>query len=109
MAMALATIHWARVKTSETQLWVLDLSQVWDIRVDEDGVAAAVDAYRLNDPYYLRPSRNKLWEVFATTHRATAESMLGPSELPGLFLDGALEIERSRQTRQGAGPGVLDA
>ncbi|KAH6989286.1 hypothetical protein BKA56DRAFT_513458, partial [Ilyonectria sp. MPI-CAGE-AT-0026] len=38
-----------------TVLWLLDFNQVRRITMDEAGVAMAVEAFLLNDPYYPRP------------------------------------------------------
>ncbi|EEU44701.1 uncharacterized protein NECHADRAFT_49569 [Fusarium vanettenii 77-13-4] len=39
----------------KTVLWLLDFNQVRTITMDADGVAQAVEAFGINDPYYPRP------------------------------------------------------
>ncbi|PVH77401.1 hypothetical protein DL98DRAFT_550626 [Cadophora sp. DSE1049] len=46
-------------------LWLLDFNQCKEIEMNDMGVAAAVEAFALNDRYYPRPSVDKnLWRVF---------------------------------------------
>jgi hypothetical protein len=52
-----------------TELWVLDFNQVRSITLDEAGVAQAVEAARINDPYLPKPLREspiekKIWNAF---------------------------------------------
>ncbi|PHH92287.1 hypothetical protein CDD83_8101 [Cordyceps sp. RAO-2017] len=43
--------------TRTTELWVLDFNQVKPISLDEAGVAQAVNAAKVNDPYMPRPHK----------------------------------------------------
>ncbi|RDA86613.1 hypothetical protein CP532_6008 [Ophiocordyceps camponoti-leonardi (nom. inval.)] len=42
-------------QTRTTELWILDFNQVQRISLDDAGVAQAVNAVKINDPYFPRP------------------------------------------------------
>ncbi|KAL2015246.1 hypothetical protein VTK56DRAFT_5943 [Thermocarpiscus australiensis] len=91
------------------KLWVLDFNQVRSITMDENGVAQAVDAARVNDPYLPKPLQNtdiekRVWDEFAMSYLRASHTTLradGASEevlaLPRLFLQGLVDAERIRQ------------
>lgn len=98
---------------AETKLWVLDFNQVQPITMDEDGVAQAVEAARVNDPYLPKPMRvtaeeRKAWNEFVLSYLKTADIILEKkgkdiSNLPHLFIEGLVEAERKRQLAQSIG------
>lgn len=56
-------------QVAETKLWVLDFDKVQPITMDKAGVAKAVEAARLNDPYLPKPMQatadeRETWNVF---------------------------------------------
>ena len=56
-------------RVTETKLWVLDFDQVRPITMDKAGVAQAVEAARLNDPYLPKPMQatvdeKETWNAF---------------------------------------------
>lgn len=62
-----------------THLWVLDFNQCSDISLNREGVARAVDAFLINDPYFPRlladnRKDQKLWKVFRDKYLSMAES-----------------------------------
>ncbi|KIW16520.1 hypothetical protein PV08_06575 [Exophiala spinifera] len=66
----------------ETRLFILDFNQVRKISMDDTGVADAVDAFFLNDPYYPRPCESsrvqqELWNSFVRSYLNTADTILG--------------------------------
>ncbi|KAK4452233.1 zinc finger protein-domain-containing protein [Podospora aff. communis PSN243] len=101
----------------ETKLFVLDFNRVRDITMDDEGVAMAVEAWRLNDPYYPKPFRESnaeeiIWEAFVSSYLATSEQVLrndleGCDDmvlgLPQKFIMGITEVERARlEARKGS-------
>ncbi|KAH6635154.1 hypothetical protein B0J18DRAFT_39470 [Chaetomium sp. MPI-SDFR-AT-0129] len=91
-----------------TELFVLDFNQVRAITMDDDGVALAVEAWRLNDPYYPRPLGNTgverfTWRTFVVASLAASREILGQQEqgntllnLPRKFILGITAVERAR-------------
>ncbi|KAF4998195.1 hypothetical protein FDECE_11836 [Fusarium decemcellulare] len=96
----------------KTVLWLLDFNQVRPITMDADGVAQAVEAFKINDPYYPRPLSEPpvakaLWDRFADSYLATAQSVLQnqPSQvqkLPQQFLQGVIEIQKMKHSNVSA-------
>lgn len=84
----------------ETRLFVLDFNQVRRITMDDEGVACAVEAFYLNDPYYPRPCeesniQQELWNSFDRSYLGTADIILRDQEeyrvLPRRFISGVIE------------------
>ncbi|KAK4043420.1 zinc finger protein-domain-containing protein [Parachaetomium inaequale] len=94
-----------------TKLWVLDFNQVRPITMDSDGVAQAVKAARVNDPYIPKPlqasaDEREVWKAFALSYVEAAEVILqGEDEdilsLPRLFIQGLVDVEREKQRARG--------
>lgn len=92
-----------------TELWLLDFNQVRPITLDEAGVAQAVQAASINDPYLPRPLQSdpvgkQVWDKFATSYLEQSriiieKKCLGDevSGLPSLFLQGFTEAHRKKQ------------
>ncbi|KND86651.1 hypothetical protein TOPH_08714 [Tolypocladium ophioglossoides CBS 100239] len=91
-----------------TELWVLDFNQVRTMTLDEAGVAQAVDAVKVNDPYLPKPLQEsaiekQAWDTFAASYLAASETVLkaeGHNDalaLPHVFLDGLVEAQRRKQ------------
>ncbi|KAK5020226.1 hypothetical protein LTR60_000711 [Cryomyces antarcticus] len=137
MARALAVLHWdARVDAKDvefvlggrpadgsgqtvvgtlprhfedrvTQVWLLDFNQCERISMDAAGVALAVKAFFLNDPYYPRPcaaapADQRLWDGFRDAYLEMSVEVIGPDADDGLralqveFVDGVVMGERRR-------------
>ncbi|KAK3948856.1 zinc finger protein-domain-containing protein [Pseudoneurospora amorphoporcata] len=105
----------------ETEMWVLDFNQVRDITLDDAGVALAVEAVKLNDPYFPKPLKNSeaekhAWKAFAVSYMENSRAILEeglkehrdqdrmlPEEILGLprkFVLGVVELERERMARR---------
>ncbi|KAL6864523.1 zinc finger domain-containing protein [Trichoderma novae-zelandiae] len=91
-----------------TDLWLLDFNQVRLITMDEAGVAQAVEAARINDPYLPKPlgesnSEKIVWNAFAEHYIWTADVILADSQqflrLPRLFIRRLIETEEQRKAR----------
>ncbi|TFA99689.1 hypothetical protein CCMA1212_008443 [Trichoderma ghanense] len=91
-----------------TKMWLLDFNQVQSITMDEDGVAKAVEAARVNDPYLPRPLgeatvEKQVWDAFEKAYTKAAGAILegnaGRLRLPGLFIRGLVEAEEQRRMR----------
>ena len=89
-----------------TELWVLDFNQVRKISMDEAGVGLALEAIKLNDPYFPKPLQSstmekRLWNSFTTSYIETSDSILGKVSpyvgLPRLFIRGLINLEDERQ------------
>ncbi|KAK3994537.1 hypothetical protein QBC44DRAFT_340714 [Cladorrhinum sp. PSN332] len=101
-----------------TELFVLDFNQVRVITLDDEGVAMAVDAWRINDPYYPRPlgetgAEREIWKAFVMSYLGASLDVLkeedeggegeggGDGEavlnLPWKFILGITEVERKRK------------
>ncbi|KAM0332395.1 hypothetical protein ACHAQA_002674 [Verticillium albo-atrum] len=85
----------------KTTLWLLDFNQVGTMAMDASGVARAVDAFRINDPYYPRPSvqapMKAVWDAFAAAYMAAATLVLKSQnavsmDLPRMFLEFVEEL-----------------
>lgn len=95
----------------KTELWVLDFNQVRRITMDEAGVAQAVEAARVNDPYFPKPLQQtdvekKVWNKFVKSYINAARIILGEEggnllQLPLLFLQGLVETQREKQRAEG--------
>ncbi|PFH63400.1 hypothetical protein XA68_12364 [Ophiocordyceps unilateralis] len=94
--------------TRTTEFWDFDFNQVKRISFDEDGVAEAVNAAKINDPYIPRLYGNsavekRTWNTFAKSYvemsnRVRRESAFCDDEavlqLPGKFLKGLQDVYR---------------
>lgn len=79
--------------------------------MDEEGVAVAVEAWRLNDPYYPKPLREteaeqQVWEAFLDSYLAASYEVMGlegcegeAKALPRRFIAGITEVEREKLSR----------
>jgi hypothetical protein len=108
-----------------TELWVLDFNQVKHITLDEEGVAAAVNAAMINDPYIPKPNAEtevgqEIWEAFCAAYLRTAEKILEKKhpesalayameldeddimDLPQKFIDGFTEAHKAKSSSQGS-------
>ncbi|EHK42551.1 hypothetical protein TRIATDRAFT_14812, partial [Trichoderma atroviride IMI 206040] len=96
--------------TRTTDLWVLDFNQVQPITMDANGVAKAVEAYKLNDPYFPRPLRESriekvVWNEFVEQYLGAAHTIIREEAntrllpLPGKFISGLIALERYKQRR----------
>lgn len=92
-----------------TELFVLDFNQVRSITMDDAGVAMAVEALCLNDPYYPKPLRTseverQVWKAFVVGYLRASEDILVGEEgvgseflsLPRKFIRGVKEVEREK-------------
>ncbi|KAK4199785.1 hypothetical protein QBC40DRAFT_175450 [Triangularia verruculosa] len=91
-------------------LCIMDFNQVRSITLDEAGVALAVEAVKLNDPYLPRPGgasrvENDLWVTFVASYIAASDSILaalgfkeGGKEmmLPRQFIRGMISLYSSK-------------
>ncbi|EHK40878.1 hypothetical protein TRIATDRAFT_25233, partial [Trichoderma atroviride IMI 206040] len=126
MATAMAIMHWAAKTDARdiefvlgssplkavaemnffvrtTDLWLLDFNQVRQISMDEAGVAMAVEAIKLNDPYIPKPlQRSKvqrqMWDEFVEQYLVAAHAILREepnytqvSGLPAMFISGVID------------------
>lgn len=91
--------------------WVLDFNQVRRITLDADGVRDALNAVTANDPYFPRPLQENpwakdAWDAFASEYQKVSSAILRAktgaegSDLPTLFLQGLIGLERSRQAHE---------
>ncbi|KAK4460937.1 zinc finger protein-domain-containing protein [Cladorrhinum samala] len=101
------------------ELFVLDFNQVRSITLDDEGVALAVQAWQLNDPYYPKPPgccetpmQRNIWKTFATSYLEVSHAILSEEvgqeekvlDLPGKFLLGISDAERNKmESRMGVG------
>lgn len=101
-----------------TELFVLDFNQARPITLDDKGVALAVEAWQLNDPYYPRPPcrcetpiQHTIWKAFATCYLRVSHTILSEevgeenaSDLPLKFLLGVSDVEKKKmESRMGEG------
>ena len=83
-------------------LWMLDFDLCKPMGWDGAGVAQAVDAFFLNDPYYPRPGR-ALWEKFRGVYLSTSRRILVERQgqafeaLPNLFIE---QLEHRQAVRE---------
>ncbi|KAK3355494.1 zinc finger protein-domain-containing protein [Neurospora tetraspora] len=103
----------------QTEMWVLDFNQVRDITLDDAGVALAVEAVKLNDPYFPKPlkeseAEEKAWKAFVFSYRKNSQTILEQAlkenkglgdmyeilALPRKFVLGIVELERERMARR---------
>ncbi|KAM4066194.1 zinc finger protein [Hirsutella rhossiliensis] len=90
-----------------TELWILDFNQVRPITMDAAGVAQAVQAATINDPYLPKPLQSsaaeiKVWNAFVKSYLTTSRRILedhgeGGMALPGMFLQGLIDVQREKQ------------
>ncbi|KAF7542594.1 hypothetical protein G7Z17_g11443 [Cylindrodendrum hubeiense] len=90
----------------KTTLWLLDFNQVRQITMDETGIAMAIEAFNINDPYYPKPLQQhpiaqELWNTFARRYlRMSLDILRGETDdiqkLPGLFLNGVVEFQQKK-------------
>ncbi|KAL7959372.1 zinc finger domain-containing protein [Trichoderma compactum] len=91
-----------------TNLWVLDFNQVQSIAMDEAGVAKAIEAAKINDPYLPKPLgasqiEKQAWNTFASNYISAADTILGDEEdqklmiLPRLFIRGLIELQERKK------------
>ncbi|OHE93202.1 hypothetical protein CORC01_11519 [Colletotrichum orchidophilum] len=88
-----------------TTLWLLDFNQVRTISLDAAGVAVAIDAFKVNDPYFPRPllshpRAGQLWNAFATSYLDMSVNILGHGKLPILFLKGVINMQREKNAKK---------
>lgn len=95
-----------------TNLWVLDFNQVRQISMDEAGVAMAVEAFKLNDPYIPKPLQEseiqkQAWNEFVKQYLVSAHDILQEEpnymelfKLPAMFINGVVELERKKQEKK---------
>ncbi|UKZ63016.1 uncharacterized protein TrAtP1_004244 [Trichoderma atroviride] len=95
-----------------TDLWLLDFNQVRQISMDEAGVAMAVEAIKLNDPYIPKPlQRSKvqrqMWDEFVEQYLVAAHAILREepnytqvSGLPAMFISGVIDLEKKKQEKK---------
>ncbi|KAH7160455.1 zinc finger protein-domain-containing protein [Dactylonectria estremocensis] len=92
----------------KTALWLLDFNQVRHITMDEDGLALAVEAFKLNDPYYPKPLQDDtvakdLWNTFAKSYLEMSQIILRSKgshdiqQLPGQFLKAVINMQRQKK------------
>ncbi|KAK0752315.1 hypothetical protein B0T18DRAFT_404559, partial [Schizothecium vesticola] len=91
-----------------TELFVLDFNQVRKITMDDEGVTMAVEAWRLNDPYYPKPFRQtgterNVWEAFVESYLAASQEVMSLEgckgevrALPRKFISEITEVERAK-------------
>lgn len=101
----------------ETEMWVLDFNQVRNITLDDAGVALAVEAVKLNDPYFPKPLKESevekhAWKSFTARYLENSTTILEEAlkndkelgseilALPRKFLLGLIELEKERMTRR---------
>ncbi|KAJ9160858.1 Pre-mRNA splicing factor ATP-dependent RNA helicase PRP43 [Coniochaeta hoffmannii] len=100
--------------TRTTEMWLLDFNQVQTITLDDAGVAMAVEAVKLNDPYVPKPLRKstverRIWKAFVISYLHASDIVLEEEgtgrellELPRKFIAGITELERERIQRREA-------
>ncbi|KAJ4167847.1 hypothetical protein NW754_011663 [Fusarium falciforme] len=77
--------------------------------MDAEGIAMAVQAFGINDPYYPRPLQEStvaqgLWDQFVKVYLETAGRVLAgePEEirdLPNQFIQGVVRLEEEKQKK----------
>ncbi|OPB36398.1 hypothetical protein A0O28_0054770 [Trichoderma guizhouense] len=91
-----------------TELWVLDFNQVQRITMDEAGVAKAVDAAKVNDPYLPKPLgdsqiEKQAWNAFTGNYIRAADIILENKgqklllRLPRMFIRGLIEVQELKK------------
>lgn len=97
----------AGLATNAAYLWLLDFNQVQPITMDEAGVAQAVNAAKVNDPYIPRPLQAsdvamQTWNQFVEQYLRASDVILQGGDLrtcllPRRFIRGLIDVERKRQ------------
>lgn len=89
----------ADFKHRKVEMYLLDFNLVRNITMDEEGIKAAVDAFRANDPYYPRPCQPRgarVWRAFISGYLQQSVLILpNPTEVQRLavgFLNGIREV-----------------
>ncbi|KAK3332707.1 zinc finger protein-domain-containing protein [Cercophora scortea] len=103
-----------------TELFVLDFNQVRTITMDAEGVATAVEAWLLNDPYYPKPlgqtaAEQSVWEAFRISYLTASHEVMSPEgyqgmvlALPRKFILGITELEQKKTlSRKAEGPMMI--
>ncbi|KAH0529250.1 hypothetical protein TsFJ059_004019 [Trichoderma semiorbis] len=91
-----------------TDLWVLDFNQVQPITMDEAGIAKAIDAAKVNDPYLPKPLgasqiEKQAWNTFASNYITAADAILGEEGdeklmiLPRMFIRGLIHLQERKK------------
>ncbi|RFU82149.1 pre-mrna splicing factor atp-dependent rna helicase prp43 [Trichoderma arundinaceum] len=94
-----------------TDLWLLDFNQVRRISLDEAGVAQAIEAATINDPYIPKPLQASrverlVWNEFVQQYLLASDTILAQEDghnllaLPRMFIRGLISFQRERQQRQ---------
>ncbi|RSL43623.1 hypothetical protein CEP54_015021 [Fusarium duplospermum] len=93
----------------KTVLWLLDFNQVRAITMDAEGIAQAVEAFGINDPYYPKPLRESpvakdLWDKFVKVYLETAGRVLAGEreeilDLPNQFVQGVVKMEEEKRKK----------
>jgi hypothetical protein len=93
-------------KSRYTQLWLIDFNRCKSITRDMDGIAQAVAAFYINDPYYPRPcgatkAEQLLWDCFRTRYLTTSASYVDDEakDLPTKFVDALVEAQMIRNEK----------
>ncbi|KAJ4237459.1 hypothetical protein NW759_000570 [Fusarium solani] len=96
----------------KTVLWLLDFNQVRAITMDAEGIAQAVEAFGINDPYCPRPLQEStvaqgLWDQFVKVYLETAGRVLAGEreeilDLPNQFVQGVVTMEKEKQDKKKA-------
>ncbi|KJZ80575.1 hypothetical protein HIM_00425 [Hirsutella minnesotensis 3608] len=91
-----------------TELWILDFNQVRPITLDDAGIALAVEAATINDPYIPKPlqdtaAEKSVWNVFAKAYITASTKIIidkGYGEdklvLPRMFLQGLINVQKAK-------------
>ncbi|KAL7784318.1 hypothetical protein V8C37DRAFT_396110 [Trichoderma ceciliae] len=92
-----------------TDLWLLDFNQVQLITLDDAGVAKAIEAAKINDPYLPRPLQESkieklVWNEFVQQYLVATYIILQEEansqetlSLPSKFISGLIDIQRQKQ------------
>jgi hypothetical protein len=69
-------------ESREIYFWMLDFNQVQSITMDGAGLQKAVEAFKMNDPYYPRPGRglDSLWKRFKEDYLVQSKEILGKGQ-----------------------------
>lgn len=105
-------IAWKAIRAAHSlQLWVLDFNQCSEMTRDDEGIVKAVEAYRINDPYYPRPVpaegelEGALWRAFAGRYVQVSDGILPETPhgraLPRRFVR-AVEVDHEEKVKRQA-------
>lgn len=94
-------------KLRHTQLCLIDFNRCKSITRDMDGIAQAVAAFYINDPYYPRPCGDTdadqlLWDCFRTRYLRTSASYVADEakDLPIKLVDALVEAQVIRNEKK---------